>query len=144
MKTFNEWLGDRHSPQGILVPIIKLGFNRRDELSRVRHLELNFSARPEPKDQQFEPRVLVRDPEFINYIMDQLSEDEKLYVTNNMKVSLEGEVAERIIKDNIGRSELGWANVMRYYGLTKQVFNKFKDDMRDASRSIFPPIKKNL
>ena len=61
-----------------------------------------------------------------------------------MKVSLEGEVAERIIKDNIGRSELGWANVMRYYGLTKQVFNKFKDDMRDASRSIFPPIKMNL
>ena len=32
MKTFNEWLGDRHSPQGLLVPIIKLGFNRRDEL----------------------------------------------------------------------------------------------------------------
>ena len=114
MQTFIEWLSNDHGPMGVDDPIIRIEFNSR-------RLLLNFSARQKPKDQNYEPQIVVTDKKFINYIMNQLSEDEKLELTNNIPVRLYGDKAHGIIKDNIGRSELGWDHVARYYGLKKSL-----------------------
>jgi hypothetical protein len=111
MKTFNEWLENRD----LISPLIKFTFNSRRML-------LNFSAQildsSTPKDnQRFEPQIVITDKEFINYLLDQLSEEERVEVLNGIPVTLRGDKAEKIIRDNISRSELGWDHVARYYSL---------------------------
>ena len=107
MKRFNQWMESR------IDALIKLTFNSKRML-------LNFYTPPfalrKPKNPH-EPQIVVTDKEFIKNLLGELSDDDRALLMNGIPVTLSGIKADKLIKDNIGRQEIGWDHVARYYGI---------------------------